>query len=198
MQLITLIDTTADNQPLTVDDPTFQQIIASSCGNSRDTCDAAPDCFTACESQLAMCRAQTYLALTRPQGAMVTLSGHYSVPLKAEPAKQNLAELGREQAVAAGEDFYEILRAATGLDPQADGPNNSACGNGTASFNGTPLATCTAGTGLTRRPLMFTSSSRMLLSPPQSTRRMESSTRPRPSRMLRLERLQSACRRPKI
>ena len=145
MQLITVIDTQNDNQPQTEENSEFIELVASSCIEAA-ACTGIPDCEQACDAQIAMCQAQTYLALTRPQGAMVTLIGRYTVPLQPEAARQNMAELGLDRAVDAGGTFYQILRYATGLDAQAD-PTNPVCGDGAESFNGTPLATY-AGTGL--------------------------------------------------
>ncbi|HEY5375509.1 MAG TPA: hypothetical protein VIK01_17640, partial [Polyangiaceae bacterium] len=143
MQLITLIDTQNNNEPSTITNGYFQELVLSSCLGSD--CAAPTDCEQACEAATAMCQAQTYLALTRPQGQMVTLVGHYSVPMQSEAARQSIAELGLDSAVSAGQTFYQILRYATGLDAQD--PSDPVCGNGAELVNGTPLATY-AGTGL--------------------------------------------------
>jgi len=142
MQLITLIDTQKNNEPSTVTNGYFQELVLSSCGGSD--CTAPTDCTQACDAMTTMCQAQTYLALTRPQGQMVTLVGHYSVPMQSEAARQSIAELGLDSAVSAGRTFYQILRYATGLDTDSTDP---VCGNGAETVNGTPLATY-AGAGL--------------------------------------------------
>lgn len=105
----------------------------------NSVCPEAPGCHTACQAMYDLCRAQTMLALTRPQSQMLRLAGNLLVPQQTEEAAQRLAKLGLEQVVAAADDIYKILRAQA-----HDGSTtwlineNAQCGNGTAQFPANP------------------------------------------------------------
>lgn len=112
MQLITVI---IDGVPQQLGETDVRRTVAFACTDAID-CDVEPDeaCGQPCQAQHAMCEAKTYLALTRPQGALVPLPGsRYTVPEQGEAAKQTLGRFGLLSATRAGEYFETMLQAMT-------------------------------------------------------------------------------------
>lgn len=153
MQLITAIDATGAQVELDVnqlDEPLYE-----SCNTWADACNQVlqPDgtldfsCSTACWSVANMCAAETLLALTRPQGAMIKL-GEYSVPEQSEPAKQSLGQRGMTFALRARDQFRYML-GGFGKIADGSGRDEYTCADGSLSFRGASLASY-AGAGLAR------------------------------------------------
>lgn len=156
MQRITLIDTFDGNKEVEFDELSFVNNVLGGTCTFGDTCRLANhDCEAICDGVVQTCHAETFLALTRPQGLGFRLGGggRYQFPQQSEATMEQLATLGLGRAAGAADNFLKVLRGAGKLDFDQCQDGNEAfmeqAEPGVFVSTGTTLGVV-AGTGLAR------------------------------------------------
>jgi len=134
LERITVLDPTT-KAPRTISDEEFNHELINMC-SPLEVCDHTGNssCFDACIGRAYLCQAKTMLALTKPQGALVTV-GQYQVPRQTDAATKTLAALGQGYADLAAGNFNAVLRVAANLEP-SDGACDAPADEYTFSLDG--------------------------------------------------------------
>lgn len=121
MELVTVIDQSSGSPEQTDVKPSeLEEMIRQTCLASSNSPSGSP-CGATDFANFQLCKAKTYLALTRPQATSVKLTETvdnttktFVVPLQNEATNAALAEFGRQFAALAGKVYYQGLISMMG------------------------------------------------------------------------------------